>query len=81
MVLKIILGVILALILITAIRAIFFVPKKSEKAKGELPDEAVDVEQRVPALDDAHHHRAHLVDALAVVRDLGIHLQLEVQLL
>lgn len=53
MVLKIILGVILALILITAIRAIFFVPKKSEKTKAELPDEAVDVEHYTNALSDA----------------------------
>ena len=53
MVLKIILGVILALIVITTVRAIFFVPKKSEKTKAELPDEAVDVEHYTNALSDA----------------------------
>ena len=45
MALKIILGVIIALIAITAVRAVFFIPKKSELNKQPLEHEDVDVKR------------------------------------
>lgn len=49
----IILAVILVLIVLTAIRAVFFVPKKRSEERTELPPENVNVERYLTNLSDA----------------------------
>lgn len=49
----IILGAVILLILITAIRAIFFVPPKKDTQKEELSEEAVDIDRYCQNLSDA----------------------------
>lgn len=52
-ILYIILGVILVLIVITAIRAIFFVPKKKDTSNQALPEENINIERYLTNLSDA----------------------------
>lgn len=49
----IILGVILFLLAVTAIRAVFFVPKKKESGNDALPEEKIDVDRYCQNLSDA----------------------------
>ncbi len=49
----IILGVILFLLAVTAVRAVFFVPKKKESKNDALPEEKIDVDRYCKNLSDA----------------------------
>ena len=49
----IILGVIIFLLAVTAVRAAFFVPKKKESKSDVLPEEKIDVDRYCQNLSDA----------------------------